>query len=260
MRQGLTRQSPALVVAVLALFVALGGSVYAAKRARINGKAIRAKSIPGNRLKPHSVAANRLKPHSIAGSQLKPHSITVEQLKTEIGPEVIKVGMKLPLTGDEINELTLSQVPSAAHADSADTATSAATAQSALDAQTALNAVNAVDAQTVNGYGVGCLPATLHFAGACWDSSAQEAVDAPTAARRCAQRGGELPGALALAAFAEQPGVHLSIEDEWSGDIPVLTGPNTYGVATVSTSSEIDSSLSTTTHQYHCVFPLLNDS
>ena len=62
MRQGIWRNSPALIVAAIALFVALGGSVYAAKKAKINGKAIRAKSIPGNRLKPRSIAANRLKP------------------------------------------------------------------------------------------------------------------------------------------------------------------------------------------------------
>jgi hypothetical protein len=250
MRQGLMRQSPALAVAVLALFVALGGSVYAAKRAKLNGKAIRAKSIPGNRLKPHSVAANRL----------KPHSISLEQLKAEIVPETVSVSAKLPLTGDEINELTLGQVPSAAHADSADTAASAETAQSAADAQTAQNAVNAVDAQTVNGYSAGCLPGTEYFAGSCWDSSKSEtAADAPTAARRCAERGGELPGALVLAAFAEQPGVSLDSGDEWSSDIPVISGEDVYAVTTVSNAGVVFRDLSTEFHHYHCLFPLLND-
>ena len=104
-------------------------------------------------------------------------------------------------------------MPSAAHADSADTALSA------VDAQTALNAVNAVDAKTVNGHSVGCLPGTLPFAGACWESSANSAVNAPTAARKCAAKGGTLPEALQLAAFAEEPGVNLDAGDEWSGEL-----------------------------------------
>ena len=221
MRQGLRRQSPALAVAALALFVALGGSVYAAKRAKINGRAIRAKSIPGNRLKPRSVAANRLKPHSISASLLAQGTI----------PEI---AADAPLNGSDINELTLGQVPSAAHADTADTA------QSAVDAQTALNAVNAVDAQTVNGHTVGCMPGAQPFAGACWESAASIAVNAPTAARKCAGRGGELPGALALAAFAEEPGVNLDLEDEWSSDMTNVSGPMSMQRRTVSDASDRD--------------------
>jgi hypothetical protein len=226
MRQGNRRVSPALAVAVIALFAALGGSVYAAKKARIDGRAIRAKSIPGNRLKPRSIAANRLKP-GVLGTSLA------------------------PLTGADINELTLGQVPSAAHAESADTA------QSAVDAQTALNAVNAVDAHTVNGHSVGCLPETQPFAGACWENSAGSAVNAPTAARKCAAKGGTLPEALQLAAFAEEPGVNLNSGDEWSSDVTNVSGLNVYGVVTVSASSGIDSDISTTIHAYRCVIPLV---
>jgi hypothetical protein len=228
MRQGIWRNSPALAISIIALFVALGGSVYAAKKAKIDGKAIRAKSIPGNRLKPRSIPANRL--------------------MTGVLPSVTA---DAPLTGADINELTLGQVPSAAHADSADTA------QSAVDAQTALNAVNAVDAQTVNGHSVGCLPGTLPFAGACWQSSPHSPVNAPTAARKCAALGGELPEALQLAAFAEEPGVNLDPGDEWSSDLTAFSGPNAYSVVTVSASSVVNTSLSTNTRAYRCVLPLL---
>jgi hypothetical protein len=228
MKQGIWRHSPALAIAAIALFVALGGSVYAAKKARIDGKAIRAKSIPGNRLQPRSIAANRLKPGVLQS-----------------------VVSTAPLTGAEINELTLGQVPSAAHADSADTA------QSAVDAQTALNAVNAVDAQTVNGHGVGCLPGTQTFAGACWESSQNSPVNAPTAARKCAARGAELPEALQLAAFAEEPGVNLDSGDEWSSELTTFSGPDAYATVTVSAGSVLDTALATTTHAYRCVLPLL---
>jgi hypothetical protein len=233
MRQGTWRHSPALVVAVIALFVALGGSVYAAKKTRIDGRAIRAKSIPGNRLKPGSIAGNRLKPGVLRGAAIA-----------------------APLTGADINELTLGQVPNAAHADTADTALSA------IDAQTALNAVNAVDAKTVNGHSAGCLPGTQPFAGACWESSPSSAVNAPTAARKCAARGGTLPEALQLAAFAEEPGVNLDPGDEWSGDIVNFTFEDVYAVGTVSAGGVVDSGLfksggPSDTHTYRCVIPLL---
>ena len=68
MRRGMRLPSPALVVAGLALFVALGGTVYAAKKARIDGKAVKVKSLPGNRLKVRSIPANRLKPRVLKGA------------------------------------------------------------------------------------------------------------------------------------------------------------------------------------------------
>ena len=48
-----------MVVALIALFVALGGTVYAA--GKINGKTIKAGSIPGNRLKAESVTGAQVK-------------------------------------------------------------------------------------------------------------------------------------------------------------------------------------------------------
>lgn len=228
MRQGIWGHS-ALVVAAIALFVAMGGSVYAAKQAKLNGKAVKVKSLPGNRLKPRSVPANRLKPGVLRGA-----------------------GISSPLTGVDINELTLGQVPSATYAERADFA------QSATDAQTALNAVNAIDARTVNGHSAGCLPGTQRFAGACWQSSpSTAAATAPQAAVECAVQGGTLPDALGLAAFAKQPGVNLHEGDEWTDDVPVVSGANIYAVVTVSAASDINSALSTMTNRYRCVIPLL---
>lgn len=234
MRDGIRRQAPALVVAGLALFVALGGSVYAAKQAKLNGKAIRAKSLPGNRLQMRSVPANRLKPGVLKAAQIS-----------------------TPLTGYDIDEWTLTTVPSAAHAESADTATSA------TDAQTALNAVNAVNAQTVNGHSAGCKPGTRFFAGGCWQSAPSiAAVTAPQAAAECGSQGGTLPDALELAAFAKQPGVALHAGEEWSGDIVSFTAQDAFAVATVNASGAVDSGLftksgSAETRHYRCVIPLL---
>ncbi len=225
MSRGIRRQAPALIVAGIALVAAMGGTVYAAKK--IDGHSIKVKSLPGNRLAMGSVPGNRLKPGAIQGAQLAPGSIT----------------------GVQIDVSTLGQVPSAARAESAG---------SAKDAETAVNAVNAENAKTVGGYSAGCKSGTRYFAGACWQvSSSEAALNAPNAAASCASQGGELPDALALAAFSQQQGITLANEDEWSGDIPVMSGDNLYGVATVSSSGEIKSALSTSTKKFRCVMPLL---
>jgi hypothetical protein len=230
--QGMRLPSPSFVVALLALFIALGGTVYAAKHGRISGRAIRVKSLPGNRLKPGSVAANRLSPGALAmlrGAQ--------------------PAG---PVTGAEIDELSLGQVPEAAHAESADAA------QKAVEAETAVNALNAVDATTVNGHEAGCMPETAAYAGACWQSSASEtALSAPAAAASCAAQGGALPEALQLAGFAQQPGVNLDKGDEWSSEMASYTSPGVYSVVTISASGEVASTASTNTRKFRCVIPLL---
>jgi hypothetical protein len=219
------RRVPVLVIVGAALVAALGGTVYAA--GKINGRTIKVKSLPGNRLAVGSVPGNRLKPGAIQGSALAPGSIT----------------------GIQIDASTLGQVPSAIHAD---------TAESARDAETALNAANAENARTVNGYEAGCGSGTRAFAGACWQTGASEtALSAPAAAAACATQGGELPEALALAAFSQQPGVTLSAGDEWSSDIPVMSGDNLYGVATVTASGEVKSAGSTATKKFRCVLPLV---
>jgi hypothetical protein len=219
-------RSPALFVASIALFAALGGTVYAAKK--IDGRSIKVRSLPGNRLAPGSVPGNRLKPGAIPGNRLAPASIT----------------------GNQIDAATLGQVPSAVHADNAD---------SARDAETALHAVTAIDATRVNGHSAGCAGMTRFFAGACWQTeSSQAAVTAPAAALSCATQGGELPSALALAAFSQQPGIGLANGDEWSNDIPSISGPDVYGVITVSSSGQVNSVASTAAKKYRCVIPLVS--
>ncbi len=215
-----------LVLSAIALFVALGGSVYAATR--IDGRTIRKNSIPGNRLKPGSVPANRLRPGVLDG---RPSG---------------------PLTGEEIDERSLGQVPSAAYAEAA------GSAESAVDAQTAVNAVNAIDARTVNGHQAGCLAGTRPFAGACWQASASEAAaSAPVAAAACAALGGTLPEALQLAAFAQEPGVQLDKGGEWSSDLSTFSGENAYSAVTVSATGTLNSRISTVTLHYRCVIPLV---
>jgi hypothetical protein len=218
------RQWPALALALIALFAALGGTVYAA--ARISGKTIKVKSLPGNRLRIASVPGNRLAPGAIPGNRLAPGSIT----------------------GVQIDAATLGTVPSAIHAGNAD---------SARDAETALNAANAANATRVNGHSAGCAQGDRFFAGACWQTASSEsALSAPAAAAACAARGAELPNALTLAAFSQQPGVALAAE-EWTGEIPALSGTDVYAVVTISAAGQISSASSTATNKYRCVTPLV---
>ena len=145
-RWGWHRPSPALLIACVALFVALGGTVVAATK-KLDGHTIRVKSLPGNRLTLGSVPGNRLKPGTISGAGLAPGSVK----------------------GEQIDAGSLGQVPSAARADFAETA---------HRAQTATAADHATDATTVNGRSVGCVEGTREFAGACWDlRSGTTAVD-----------------------------------------------------------------------------------
>jgi hypothetical protein len=66
------------VIACMALFIALGGSVYAA--GKINGKQIKANSLPGNRIKPRTITAKRIKPKTLTGRQIKKRSLTGKEI------------------------------------------------------------------------------------------------------------------------------------------------------------------------------------
>lgn len=218
--------SPALLVACAALFVALGGTVLAATK--INGHTIRVKSLPGNRLAVGSVPGNRLRPGTIPGDRLAPRSVN----------------------GAQIDVDTLGQVPSATHAEAADTA---------RRAQTATAADHASDATTVNGHRVGCTAGRREFAGACWDlQSSTAAVTAIEAAARCGAEGGELPDALALVAFAKQPGVTLTVDGEWTKQISNFGVVDQYSVVFVYPDGRVSSQSSTERLRFRCVTSFLH--
>jgi hypothetical protein len=219
------RPSPALLIACVALFVALGGTVLAATK--IDGHTIRVKSLPGNRLAVRSVPGNRLQPGTIPGSRLAPGSVKADQ---------IDVG-------------SLGPVPSAVHADSADTA---------HRAQTAIAADQAADATTINGRAVGCREGTREFAGACWDlNPSSSAVTAPQAAAACADRGGELPQGLTLAAFITEPGLQLATTGEWLNEVWVNSG-TVYSVDYLKPDGNYDLKTPDQQLAFRCVTPLLS--
>jgi len=219
------RPGPAAAIAAVALFVALGGSVYAATK--IDGTTIKPNSMPGNRVVVGSLPANRLQEGTIPGNRLAPGSVT----------------------GEQVDSSTLDTVPRAERAE---------TAESAHQAATAVRAESAANAERLGGRRAGCTGGTVEFGGACWQKfESLTAASAPAAAASCAAQGGELPGALALAAFGAQPDVDLAPGDEWSGDVTNVSGLDAYAVVTVSTSGKIDFVVSTESRKFRCVLPLV---
>ncbi len=107
-------------IALLALFFALGGSVYAAS-SKINGSQIKPKSLPGNRLKPQSVTATQIKNGTIGGPQLKAGAVSASQIASgSITGAQIKAGsisgtqiQNGSLGATQINQTTLTGISAA---------------------------------------------------------------------------------------------------------------------------------------------------
>jgi hypothetical protein len=105
------RPSPSLVISILALFVALGGSAYAA------GK----------------IGTKNIKNNAVTAAKIKKNAVTTAKIKNGA------------VTGAKINAATLGTVPNATHAATADSATKATDATNATNAVNATNATNAVN-------------------------------------------------------------------------------------------------------------------
>lgn len=85
------------VIACLALFIALGGTVYAA--GKISGKQIKKSSLPGNRIKPKTVPANRIKPNSLSGKQINEKTLTGISAAALADVQYQATTMQLPSNG-----------------------------------------------------------------------------------------------------------------------------------------------------------------
>jgi len=86
------------VVAFIALFVALGGSVYAA--GKLSGTQIKTGSLPGNRVKAKSLTAKQIKSRSLTGAQIKANSLGTTQINesTLTGVSASSIGSVLYVT------------------------------------------------------------------------------------------------------------------------------------------------------------------
>ena len=69
MRVRFRTPSPALVISVIALFVALGGSGYAA--VKINGSRLKNKSVSGKKLKNRTITRKKIKKRTLTGAEIR---------------------------------------------------------------------------------------------------------------------------------------------------------------------------------------------
>ena len=83
--------SPAMAISLLALFVALGGTGYAA--VKINGKNIKAKTIAGTKLKNKTITGAKLKSNGVSGRQV--HEQTVRGAHFSDSPQALKSPLQL---------------------------------------------------------------------------------------------------------------------------------------------------------------------
>jgi hypothetical protein len=107
-------------VALVALFFALGGTVYAASN-KISGSQIKPKSLPANRIKPQSVTGTQIKNGAIGAPQLKAGAVSATQIASgSITGTQIKAGsisgtqiQNGALGATQINQTTLTGISAA---------------------------------------------------------------------------------------------------------------------------------------------------
>ena len=122
------RPSAAMIVALLALFIALGGVSYGV--ATIGTGDIKNGAVTTKKLKNGAVTTKKLKKGAVTTKKLKNGAVTTKKLRNR-AITATKVEID-GLGGDVINESSLGKVPSAANADNATTAATARNA-TALD-------------------------------------------------------------------------------------------------------------------------------
>jgi len=101
----LRHPSPALVISVLALFVALGGTVYAASK--ISGKSIKQGSIPGNRLKKHTLTGKQINLKKLGTVPNATNAVEASHATTAGTTEQIKTWSATATIGQTVTLLTI---------------------------------------------------------------------------------------------------------------------------------------------------------
>jgi hypothetical protein len=247
------------VVACLALFVALGGSAYAASQ--INGNEIVKHSIGGGKLKNETITSKQVKKGSLNSSVINLSSLgTVPSAQTAVTATTAQTATSASTASSATTASTANTASTATRATSsetADSATNAGHANSADSATTASHADTAGDAETVDGESaeeltVSCPPATELFGGMCWEESVRPTAFWIVAAKECGELGGRLPSVSELVAYILQEGTQVS-EQTWSADIADVTVGGEQVVTSDETKREVIGGGSAK-HGYRCLF------
>jgi hypothetical protein len=112
------RPSPALVISIIALFVALGGVSYGFATGSIDSREIKNNDVRTRDLRNNDIRTRDLRNNEVRGLDIRNSTVGGRDVALDT------------LTGNDINESRLGKVPSATNADTAARATNADSAQS----------------------------------------------------------------------------------------------------------------------------------
>ncbi|MBF6620284.1 MAG: hypothetical protein ITG02_08655 [Patulibacter sp.] len=135
------RPTASTVISCTALFVALGGTSYAAV------------TIDGKDLKNRSVTAKKVKTRTLTGTQIKNNTLTGKQIKESTLATVPRAGSAQTAQSatNAHRAVTAGTADNAAHAENAKNATNATNAENATNAQNAQSAATAANADQLAG-------------------------------------------------------------------------------------------------------------
>jgi hypothetical protein len=251
------------VIALIALFVALGGAAYAGTT--ISGNSIKNGSIGGGKLKNETIGAGKLKKGTITATQIAPGSITSSSIDlTTLGTVPSATTATTAQTATQANSATTANSSSTAdnakHAETADSATTAGTATTATDADHATSAGEAetLEGETATELTIACQGDTQFYGGMCWDKTTRPAMFWLFAVEECGNAGGRLPSIDELIAYVRRPGEQVSGQT-WSGDLSGLEGGVKKEVVFTTDENGRETELGTAgALGFRCVFPQSN--
>lgn len=267
-------------VACLALFVALGGSAYAASQ--IDGSKIVKQSIAGGKLKNETITSKQIKKASLGSSVIDVSALgtvpsaqaaatatsadSANSASTAAKATTAETANRAGSAETADRATSAESAASATSAGTANRATSAATAEHATSADTAAEAGHANEATEADhadeATAVGgktaaeltdtCPQGTEPFGGMCWDESVRPTAFWLVAAKECGDLGGRLPSVSELVAYILQPGTQAS-EQTWSADVADVDVGGERVVTSDETSREVLGGGSGK-HGYRCLF------
>ena len=278
------------VIALIALFIALGGAAYAGSK--INGKTIVNKSIGGGKLKNETITANKIKKGTITSAQIAPGSIdstqinvnslttvpsaqtaTTAQTATSATTAQTATSATTAQTATSADEATTAtsadnakhaeEADNAKHANEADSASHANEADTATTASNATHATSADEADSLEGttaaeLTLSCGTGTEFYGGMCWDETNRQPKLWIVALKTCADANGRLPTISELIAFVLFDQTNEFAAEVWSGDLADVVGPAEEVLTSDETSRNKHEAAGGGTLGYRCVFPQTN--
>lgn len=211
------RPSPALVIAMIALFVSLSGVAYGVATGSIDTREIKNNDVRSRDLRNNDIRTKDLRNNEVRGLDLR--NSTVQGRDVALNT----------LTGDDVNESRLGKVPSATTADTAVAATAAASAASAGNADTVDGmSVQKIFVKQPAGVAAGTLFQTAYFtlAGSCVGGNAGVTLFGSSGVQ-----------ANATAHSINQNGTSSFVSSNALTELDILSPPGTEGSTSITVST-----------------------